>query len=206
MSVVPLFQLQSAQQVAREQAPSWGRAELSGRLMELSAQGDSAQLTIAMGLVAQAQDEGEPCAWISARADMFYPPDAASGHVDLETLVVVRTADSKQAGRAADKLLRSGAFGLVVLDMGSRPSLSMALQARLVKLAQKHDAAVVCLTDKPARHASLSSLVSLRCAAKRTRKSRRGAGFLCEVEVLKDKRRGPGWRHVEEIRGPPGLR
>ena len=29
--------------------------------------------------------------------------------------------------------------------------------------------------------------------------------FAWELRVLKDKRRGPGWQHVEVCRGPEGL-
>jgi len=50
----------------------------------------------------------------------------------------------------------------------------------------------------------MGSLVSLRAEAswERTDPSR----FLCEIHVLKDKRRGPGWKHTEVCRGPIGLR
>ena len=41
----------------------------------------------------------------------------------------------------------------------------MHIQGRLVTLAQTHDAAIVCLTEKPADAASLGSLVSLRAEA-----------------------------------------
>ncbi len=82
--------------------------------------------------------------------------------MDLAALVVVRTGDARTAGRAADVLLRSGAFGLVVLDLGTNTALPTPLQGRLVQLALKHDAAVLCLTDKEPDTASLGSLVSLR--------------------------------------------
>jgi recombination protein RecA len=80
----------------------------------------------------------------------------------------------------------------------------MPLLARLVKLAQKHEAAVLCLTDKHAEKPSLGSLVSLRCEATRKRLSAVDR-FSCELRVLKDKRRGPGWQHQEVVRGPAGL-
>lgn len=106
--------------------------------------------------------------------------------------------------RAGDKLLRSGAFGLVVIDFGRDASISQALQSRLVGLAQKHESAVVMLTEKSQQSASVGSLVSLRAQTKRVRL---GAGrFACELEIIKDKRRGPGWTHRELCRGPMGLR
>lgn len=205
-SVVPLFRVVGPAVATPERADPWARSELVGRLVELSGQGASAVLTISFGLVVAAQRDGEPVAWISARNEMFYPPDAAASGVDLETMVVVRTRSCADAGKAADKLLRSGAFGLVVLDLGGRADLSTGLQARLVKLGQKHGAAVICLTEKPPNMASLSSLVSLRCTVSRTRKNPRDPGFSCEVKVLKDKRRGPQWHHQERCDGPPSLR
>jgi recombination protein RecA len=108
------------------------------------------------------------------------------------------------AGRAADVLLRSGAFGLVVLDLGTGAAMPTPLQGRLVQLALKHDAAVVCLTEKQPAEASLGSLVSLRGQTVR-RRSRDGHRFTCGITTLKDKRRGPGWTWREVRHGPEGL-
>lgn len=198
----------------------WSLPGLAGRLCELSGLGPVAGLTLALDLVREAQDRGEPTAWITARRATFFPPDAAAGGVDLERLPVVFAAGPRDAARAAGRLLRSGAFGLVVLDLASSPaaergprgrrgrhrpvgpSIPMPLQSRLVGLAQQHETAVLCLTEKGADAPSLGSLVSLRCEAHRELIDAR---FLCSVEALKDKRGGPGWSASEERRGPPGM-
>ena len=39
------------------------------------------------------------------------------GGIDLDALPVVRVPDARAAGRAADHLVRSGGFGLVVIDL-----------------------------------------------------------------------------------------
>jgi recombination protein RecA len=154
--------------------PAWNRAELAGRLCELSAGPGGALLSAAMSLVLDAQLAGDPVAWITATAATFYPPDAAACGVDLAALVVVRTSGVRAAGRAADVILRSGAYGLVVLDLGTSAAMPAPLQGRLVQLAQKHDAAVLCLTDKQPDEPSLGSLVSLRgLAVRRRSRSRR---------------------------------
>lgn len=184
--------------------PAWSRAELAGRLCELSAGQDGALLSAAMGLVVDAQRDGETTAWVTATRAVFFPPDAAACGVDLEALVVVQAKDAAAAGRAADVLLRSGAFGLVVLDLGTSAAMPTPLQGRLVQLAIKHDAAVVCLTDRRPDEASLGSLVSLRGQSVR-RRSRDGRRFLCGIDTLKDKRRGPGWTWQEVRHGPEGL-
>ena len=46
--------------------PRFGLAELAGRLVELSGEGDSAVLTLAMSLVLDVQSEAEPVAWIGS--------------------------------------------------------------------------------------------------------------------------------------------
>ena len=96
---------------------AWGRAGLSGRLVELSGEGASAVLTAAMGLVRDAQEERETTAWVATQKSLFFPPDAAAGGIDLGALAVIRVPDLPYVPRAADKLARSGAFGLIVLDL-----------------------------------------------------------------------------------------
>lgn len=189
---------------AEEAAEPWGLAALRGRLVELSGRGARATLTEAMGLVLEAQAAAEPAAWIlSPSHGGFYPPDAADSGVDLAALVVVRVPDAVSGARAAERLLRSGAFGLVVIDLGlgEGHDLSMAQQGRLVTLAQAHDAAIVCLTEKSAEAGSIGSLVSLRAEALR---SGGRDDLQIALRALKDKRRGPGWSRTVKVRGPAG--
>jgi recombination protein RecA len=192
-------------------ATLWSLASLRGRLVELSARGASATLTTSIELVLEAQLAGEPVAWIMLDAGSFYPPDVADAGVDLAALVVIRVHDATGAARAAERTLRSGAFGLVVLDLSvgaessQRLDISMAHQGRLVSLAQAHDAAVVVLTEKSADAASLGSLVSLHAEALRARASSPSAGFELTIRALKDKRRGPGWTKKSKARGPAGF-
>jgi len=184
-------------------APSeWTLAGLRGRLVELSGAENSAALTFACGLVRQAQLMSESAAWVAPVTESFYPPDAAAGGVDLDALAVVRVSHPSSLARAADQLARSGAFGLLIIDVGPH-QLTMAALSRLLGLAQKHDAVLVFLTDKPERAPSLGSLISLRG---QTRNRQSGPDeFTCELKVLKDKRRTPGWVHTEVCRGPAGL-
>ncbi len=206
--------------------PAFSLAQLGGRLAELSSSRAGAQLSFALRLVREAQESGETAAWIGARSSSFFPPDAEACGIDLSALPVVRLGSAQEMGRAADQLLRSGAFGLLVVDLGglggpggerARESpgaarlaapvgaqLSAPLLTRLLGLAQKHAAAVLFLTEKPGEAPSLSSLVSLR--AEVSRAQRRPGRFLCELHALKDKRRAPGWTELEEFRGPAGLR
>lgn len=201
--VISLDSMRSQRVVA---APRWTLDELTGRLTELSGQGAAASLTAAVALVAEAQARGEPVAWASLPAACFYPPDLAEVGVDLDALVVIRAPDPVAMARAADRLLRSGGFGLVVLDLGpagADVALPIPVQGRLVGLAQHHDAALVVVTDKPATSPSLGSMVSLRAEAVRERAD---GGFRVALRASKDKRRGPGWSEVTDVHAPPGLK
>jgi recombination protein RecA len=93
--------------------------DLAGRLVELSGQESPARLTTALGLVLEAQLSGERVAWVTFESSAFFPPDAAAGGVDLEALPVVRIPTALAAARAAEHLVRSGGFGLVVIDLAS---------------------------------------------------------------------------------------
>jgi len=200
----------------------WGLEPLSGRLVEISGHRASANLTVAFGLVLEAQGKDEPVAWVTLVSSSFFPPDAAESGIDLSRLAVVRVSNGTSASRAVVELTRSGGFGLVVLDLGPgalqeklskpdphtrrfgkrRAGLSVPFITKLVGLAQKTSTAVVVLTEKTRESSSLNSLISLRCEA------RRSPDRPCEVEidVLKDKRRGPGRRYREVCRAPAGLR
>lgn len=180
----------------------WSLTELSGRLVELSGIGAAASLTLAFRLVLDAQWRGEPVVWVTPGQHAFYPPDVAEGGVDLDALSVVRVPEARAVARAADRLVRSGAFGLIVLDLGANADLPIPLQTRLVGLAQRHHTALLCLTENET--SSLGSLVSLRVHAQRRKVAE--DRFKCALHILKDKRRGPTWAYAEVCRGPAGLR
>jgi recombination protein RecA len=182
----------------------WDLHAHAGRFVELSGDGATASLTVAAAWILQAQQRNEPTAWIAARASGFFPPDFHRTGIDLDALVVIRAPGAAAAAKAADHLLRSGAFALVTLDLGRGSTLSSATQTRLVALAQKHRSTLLCLTRKKPELPSLGSLVSLRATAvsRRTAPGR----FEVTLDVLKDKRQGPGWHHAEVCSGPDGLR
>ena len=181
----------------------WGLDTLSGRIAELSSDGECASVSAAVSLLLEAQCRGEPTAWIAVGCSTFYPPDAVQSGVDLACLPVVRVADSRAATRTADKLLRSGAFAVVVVDLGRDHHIQVPVQSRLAGLAKKHRSVLLCLTKKKRDEPSIGSLVSLRgvTRVKTTAFDR----FTWEIHVTKDKRRGPGWTYAETFCGPEGL-
>ena len=183
---------------------AWNSAALGGCLAELSGTAAAPSLTLALGLVRQVQREDEPVAWITRTASTFFPPDAAEGGVDLAALPVIRLDGVRQRLRAADQLARSGAFGLLVIDLGDCLDLPLAVQSRLAEQALAHGTLILCLTEKTERQPSLGSLVAVRGQARCVRHG--PDRFACRVQALKDKRRGPGWTDQEWCRGPDGMR
>jgi recombination protein RecA len=187
-----------------ESADPWTRPNLAGRLVELSGGETSSSLTFAVALVLDAQRRGETCAWVTSREACFFPPDVDAVGVDLAALPVVRVPEPRHVARAGERLLRSGAFDLVVLDLDRHVDAPPALLTRMLGLAEKHDAAVLFLVEKPAGAPSLGPHVSLRVEA---RLERVGDGaFACELSALRDKRRPAGWTRTAARRGPDGLR
>jgi recombination protein RecA len=196
---------------AQAPAPAWSLADLAGRLVELSASAETAHLTAALGLVLEAQLGDDRAAWVALEGSSFFPPDLVDTGIDLDALPVVRVPDARTAGRAADHLLRSNAFGLVVVDLAGagvatalNAGLPVPLLSRLLGLAREHGAVVLLLTRKTDDAPSMHSLISLRAEA-RWRRTEAGV-YEVGVRVLKDKRSGPGWTHTEICCGPPGLR
>ena len=182
----------------------WTFSGLCGCLVELSGAAASPLLTVACKLVRQAQQHGDPVAWIAQSESIFFPPDVAGGGVDLMALPVIRLADNFQRMRAADQLARSGAFGLLVIDLCGCLELPVTVQIRLARQAFSHATLILCLTKKTDRQPSLGSFVSVRGHTKCIR--HRDNRFECQVHVIKDKRCGPGWSDKEWCCGPAGVR
>jgi recombination protein RecA len=200
---IPLRLLESRSRVASR---SWDLRSLQGRLVELSSGPASASLSLTFRLVVEAQRLGEPVVWVGGSSSSFFPPDVARAGVDLAALAVIRVPRRPQGSgvfRAAELLVRSGGFGLVVIDVPPAVRVPLAIQSRLAGLTKRHHAALLLLTEKSEDSPSLGPLVSLRAATRRW--SRPGEPFECEVRVLKDKRGGSRWRYRETRHGPPGL-
>lgn len=184
---------------------TWSWKSLCGRVIELRDCGASAVLSFSFALVHEAQMAREPVAWISATQSLFYAPDVLENGIDLEALAIVRLHDARQAARAADKLVSSGAFGLVVVDLGEEAWFPRPLQNRLAHHAHEHETAVVCLTKENATNRDESDLnfTSMRAEA---RIEKRHEDFVCTLNVRRDKKHGPGWTVEEASRGPIGMR
>jgi hypothetical protein len=203
---------------ALEEATPLHELVAPGRLVELSAplRGAGARTSTAVALLRRAQREGETTAWIQPAGGLLYPPDLHDGGIDLDALVVVHVPVAEGAtglGKAAELLLRSGAFGLVVVDLGAlaaapttNPTAASktAWQGRLLGLARQHEVRVLLLTDKPTHADSLGPLIGLRVEPRRARQA--DGSFCIEHHVLKNKSGAPVTPAIDRFVGTPGLR
>lgn len=227
------FPLQREERAAAEEAGDWGLPLLLGRLTEVSGIGATGILSCALGLVAEAQrDEARYglAAWVGTTGSSFFPPDAVRAGASPERLALLRLASASEQVRAAATLARSGAFGLIVLDLAesasapfpssflssSRPlragrgasAPSVPPLTRLAGLARRYRIAVVALTEKPPSAPSLDPWVLGRYDAGHGEDG-------ITITVLKDKRSGegplsrspfpPGFRFSEECDVPAGM-
>lgn len=198
----------------------WSFEQLRGQLVELCGGDASAALSFSARLIVQAQQADAPVAWVTAGESLFYAPDMLENGVDLGSLAIIWPRDVTQVLRGVDALLRSGGFGLVIVDISEGAKISLSQQNRLARMAERHEATVVFLRATPLGQAraprgdasqkrskktgSSALRVSLRVEASRARAP--SGGFHCTLRALKDNRRAPGWTDKEVRRGTPGLR
>jgi hypothetical protein len=178
----------------------------TGRLIEITRAKAGAQLTTAVACLRAAQAQGQTAAWIQPEGGSLFPPDLAQSGIDLDALLVVHVparAGAHGLPKAAELLLRSGGFGMVVLDLSD---LSMqrggawqgVWQGRLLGLAREHESWLLLLT-----HTHDGSLISL-CLEPHRQRVARGV-FTVEQRVRKDKSGMLSPLLTEQRRGPWGL-
>jgi hypothetical protein len=125
-----------------------GRGVPKGRLTEVVGMLGSGRTTLVRRLVAAAVERGLRAAYVDASrtldprgwAPLAEDPEQGKG------VLVVRPKDRARGAWCADVLLRSGAFGLVVLD--GAPPLTRQVTVRLTRLARDAGAALVVVGDE----------------------------------------------------------
>jgi hypothetical protein len=134
------------------------------------------------------------------------PRTARSAGVDLERLFWVRPSGWRAAVRAADSLLRSTVFTLLILDLPlpkpSRPGpkrdgVPLATWVRLAHTAEAHRTALLLRVTRPEAGAGFCAAASLALRRSRNRFTGRGAGrtfegFSAEVALARNKLGLPG--------------
>ncbi len=158
------------------------------KIIEISGTAAHARVTYAAYLVRQAQEQGEVVAWIQPSDGALFPPDLHANGIDLRALVVIHVpprAGAHGIPKAAEILLQSGAYGLVVLDLlAAVPPSGAAWLGRLLSQARQHRSGVIILTEKTASAESLGALSTSRIEPHRRRLTE---GFYLDPHVLKHK-------------------
>lgn len=123
---------------------------LLGRLTEVTAHRNTPWLTLLCRLLLDTQSHEEPAIWVASIPEkVFYPPDFQKNGVNLSLLPVVFAPDNQGAGRATEKLLRSGTFALIIVEVQAPVLLPDAIMGRMVTLAAKSRTAVVLVSHHP---------------------------------------------------------
>jgi len=154
-------------------------------------------LSVLCDLIVQVQARKEAIAWVAPGNHIFFPPDFVFRGVEIEGLSVIRVPGDKAGLKATDWLVRSGAFGLIVVD--SPGPVDDHVLGRLSRMAEEKNTAVVFLTRKQPEAPSLGTQVSLRGVVLRLESGE------TEWYVTRDKRSGPPSRKRVRFHGPSGL-
>jgi len=136
-----------------------------GRVVEIYGPEASGKSTISLSVAAQAQKMGLKCAYIDAEHALDPVYMQALG-VDLDELLLAQPDYGEQALEIADKLIRTGEIGVVIIDSvaalvpkaeleGDMESNQMGLQARMmakglrkiVGLANEHKTLVIFINQ-----------------------------------------------------------
>jgi hypothetical protein len=173
-------------------------SRVRGRVVEVSEAGFFGALSVLVGLMDQVQSQGEQIAWVETGPSLFFPPDLAFRGLDVGAISVVLAPTSAGGLQAADWLLRSGAFGLVVVDWAGG-AIGDSELGRLGRLTEDRDSTALFLTKKRPEDPSLATQVSLRGTVGLT------PGGETEWGIIKDKRSGPPSRQRMRYHGPFGL-
>jgi recombination protein RecA len=136
-----------------------------GRVSELAGPPSAGRTGLACAIAAHATQAAETIAWVDPE-DTLDPEAAVVAGVALARTLWVRPRGAPDALRATEILLRAGGFGLVVLDLGSRPIRTAdATWARLAQAAERSRTA--CLVLAPRRMAGSAAAVGLEVTARR---------------------------------------
>jgi recombination protein RecA len=160
-----------------EGPPSSGRCTLAARLL-------AAATVRGLGALVQAGETGT-----------LYPPALQTAGVALGRLLVVPAGEAVGVARAADILLRSGAFGVVAI-----PAVPLRAVAwtRLAGLAHRANALLIVLGTEASSELRFFASLRVRLALTRVRwAGGRGlfatlAGYDVRADVIKSKRASPG--------------
>ena len=180
---------------------SWHFDNLIGLVAEISEEVPSGAVTVAADIIVEAQCRNEPVAWVAGTDSIFFPPDFHERGIDLSAVSVIRAGGEAESLMAAEWLIKSGAWGLVIVDVDCQWNISDASLFRIQKVAGRNLCAAVFLTRKRCHDPSLGSGIALRGCV-----SSSGSGpFIVDVLTIKDRRFHSSSRRRRQYNGSSGM-
>jgi recombination protein RecA len=196
---IPVFRATKLRPVAG--GGSWQFENLVGILSEISEETACGAVSFVADIILEAQCRNEPVAWVAGARSTWFPPDLADRGVDLSAVTVIRAGGEEGSLTAAEWLVRSGAWGLVIVDADGEWKASDASLGRILKLAGRSQCAAVFLTRKRPHEPSLGSRISLRGCVTRIGPE----PFHIAITTIKDKRSNASSRISRQYHGPSGM-
>lgn len=133
-----------------------------GRLSEIAGPASSGRTSVALALLAGVTRAREVGAVVDA-ADAFDPASAKAAGARLERVLWVRAPGLRQALRSSERLLETGGFALLLLDLAA-PDLRVAsgVWPRLARAAAASQAALVVLRSRREAGSAAELAVEMR--------------------------------------------
>jgi hypothetical protein len=135
-----------------------------GAISTLEGAASSGRSALAARVLADATADGGAGALVEWHADpngFYFPPSLESAGVALERLVIVRACEPLDVVRAADILLRSGAFNVIVIPaVASRA----AAWSRLANLAHRAGAVLLAVGTQACEELRYFASLRVECA------------------------------------------
>ncbi len=174
-----------------------------GKVGELVGPASSGRSAAAGAAVAAATARGEVTAWLDP-ADAFDPASAAAAGVDLERVLWVRPRGVGEAVRAAELVLATGGFTVVVLDLGAAAAAARerngasrgALALRLARATERAGAVTLVLAERPWAGTLAAATVALARGEARWGGERGGPRWLEDLALQPQVERGRGRERV----------
>lgn len=166
-----------------------------GTIATLEGGRSSGRLAVAARLLATATRTG----LAAIVGTTVFPPSLAAAGVQLERLLLVRAAEPLAAARAADILLRSGAFTVVLIPaLPSGRATGSATWTRLASLAHRANAVLIALGATASSELRYFASVRIETAIEGVRWNGPAghfgelAGYDVRATIRKHKRAAPG--------------
>ncbi len=206
LAIDNVFRASSLLEPSSSDAKPLELSRFQGQISELSAERGQAYINLVFDLIVEAQSRREPVAWIGDRPSIFYGPDARHRTIDWQAVALISLVSARDRARAADQLLRSGAFGLVIIDLAgaTAPHIGDPLMHRLAQWSRRHTTATLFINDVTAESKALSPLLQRRVCARWSDVD--AERLIATYTITKDKRQAPGAQIEEVYHGPMGLR